>query len=90
MNLSETSDIERESLDAHVSICAIRYAALESRMISLEHRLDSIDNVLSDIRDSLAQEPQRRQQDWMQAKSAVIGVLVSLVAFLAYQALFAA
>jgi len=88
MNLSQTSDIERESLDAHVSICAIRYQALETRMISLEHRLDSIDTVLSDIRDTLAQEPQRRQQDWMQAKQVLIGALVSLVAFLAYQVLF--
>jgi hypothetical protein len=88
MNLSQTSDIERESLDAHVSICAVRYQALESRLASVESRLDSIDTVLSDIRDTLAREPQRRQQDWMQAKSALIGVLVSLVAFLAYQVLF--
>ena len=88
MDLSQTSDIERESLDAHVSICAVRYAALETRMASVERRLDSIDTLLSDIRDTLAREPQQRQQDWMQAKSALIGVLVSLVAFLAYQVLF--
>jgi hypothetical protein len=90
MNLHETSDVERESLDAHVSICAVRYAALESRMAGVERRLEGVETLLSDIRDSLAQQPLHRQRDWMQAKTAVIGVLVSLAAFLAYQVLFAA
>jgi protocatechuate 3,4-dioxygenase beta subunit len=88
MNLHETSEVERTNLDAHVSICAVRYAALETRLAAVDQRLYNIDTLLSDIRDNLAQQPAQRQQDWTQAKTAVIGVLVSLVAFLAYQVLF--
>ena len=90
MNLHETSEVERTNLDAHVSICAVRYAALETRLAGVEQRLQGVETLLSDIRDSLAQQPLHRQADWIQAKTAVIGVLVSLVAFLAYQVLFAA
>jgi hypothetical protein len=88
MNLSDTSEIERSNLDAHVSICAVRYQALETRMFSIEDRLERVENLLNDIRDSLAAQPAARAQDWLQAKTAVISVLVSLVGFLAYKTLF--
>jgi hypothetical protein len=88
MNLHQTSDIERTSLDAHVSICAVRYQALENRLMSVENRLENVETLLSDIRDSLLQQPVFRARDWMAAKNSLIGILVSLVAFLAYQVLF--
>jgi hypothetical protein len=90
MNLHETSEIERSNLDAHVSICAVRYSALEIRLAGVQQRLEGVETLLSDIRDSLAQQPIHRQADWLQAKTAAIAFLVSLVAFLAYQVLFAA
>ena len=88
MNLHETSEIERSNLDAHVSICAVRYSALEIRLAGVQQRLEGVETLLSDIRDSLLQQPVFRARDWMAAKNSLIGILVSLVAFLAYQVLF--
>tara|TARA_R110000868_G_scaffold362295_1_gene624371 strand:- start:3042 stop:3272 length:231 start_codon:yes stop_codon:yes gene_type:complete len=37
-----TTQLERESLEAHVDLCAIRYDALEKRLNTVEGKLDNI------------------------------------------------
>jgi hypothetical protein len=37
-----TTQLERESLEAHVDLCAIRYDALEKRLNNVEGKLDNI------------------------------------------------
>jgi len=41
-----TTKLERENLEAHVDLCAIRYEALEGRLSTVESK---IDNIHSDI-----------------------------------------
>ena len=41
-----TTKLERENLEAHVDLCAIRYEALEGRLSNVEEK---IDNIHSDI-----------------------------------------
>jgi hypothetical protein len=38
------TDLERTSLEAHVDLCALRYAQLDSRLTNLETKVDSIHN----------------------------------------------
>lgn len=42
MATSKPSDIERESLEAHVEICAVRYQQLDSRLTNLENKVEDI------------------------------------------------
>jgi hypothetical protein len=37
-----TTDLERQSLEAHVDLCAIRYDALEGRLSKVETKIDTI------------------------------------------------
>jgi hypothetical protein len=37
-----TTQLERESLEAHVDLCAIRYEALDGRLTNVEKKLDNI------------------------------------------------
>lgn len=37
-----TTDLEKESLEAHVDLCAIRYEQLDSRLGNLEVKVDAI------------------------------------------------
>jgi hypothetical protein len=73
------SDIERQNLDAHVSICEIRYQSLERRLDQVEAQLESVNTLLLQIRDSLAQQPaqhiQRDQARWNQFQWYLIAVL---------------
>ena len=71
------SDIERTSLDAHVSICELRYQALERRLDAMELKMESLEKLLSEIRDSLAQQPHNHSQKWNQVQWWLIGVLAA-------------
>jgi len=37
-----TTQLERESLEAHVDLCAIRYEALDGRLTKVEEKIDGI------------------------------------------------
>lgn len=73
------SDIERQSLDAHVSLCELRYQSLERRIVDVEDKLESLNTLLLQIRDSLAQLPVQQTQlhydKWSQFQWWVIGGL---------------
>ena len=76
------ADIERTNLDAHVSLCELRYQALERRLELVESQLGDLHTLVLEIRDSLAQLPAGENTRWLQAQAAVIAVLVSAVAWL--------
>jgi tetrahydromethanopterin S-methyltransferase subunit G len=42
MNIAAPSDLEKESLEAHAEICAIRYQQLDSRLNQVETKLENI------------------------------------------------
>lgn len=39
---SQPTELERNSLEAHVDLCALRYAQLDSRLSTLENKVDEI------------------------------------------------
>lgn len=40
--MSQVTELERESLEAHVDLCAIRYEQLEKRLTGLESKVEVI------------------------------------------------
>ena len=42
MSSHQTTKLERESLEAHVDLCAIRYENLDNRLTNIEGKVDSI------------------------------------------------
>jgi predicted nucleic acid-binding Zn-ribbon protein len=49
-----TTKLERESLEAHVDLCAIRYEALDGRLTNVEKKLDSISEQMAAGQNSLS------------------------------------
>jgi len=49
-----TTKLERESLEAHVDLCAIRYEALDGRLTNVEKKLDSIAEQMAAGQNSLS------------------------------------
>jgi hypothetical protein len=39
---TRTTQLERESLEAHVDLCAIRYEQLDTRLTNLETKVDNV------------------------------------------------
>lgn len=41
-DLATTTKLEKESLEAHVDLCAMRYLQLDTRLTNLENKVDGI------------------------------------------------
>lgn len=52
-DLAEISDIENESLEAHVAICAQRYKHLDLRLHTLEVKMDAVQKEIIEGQKSL-------------------------------------
>lgn len=44
MATSPTTKLEKESLEAHVDLCALRYGQLDQRLTALEEKVESVHN----------------------------------------------
>lgn len=81
-----TTEIEKQNLEAHVEICAVRYASLEAKLSNLEHRMDKVESHLIDIKTALAtktDQPKSSGEDSAPYKTmiaigtTIVGVLIT-------------
>jgi predicted nucleic acid-binding Zn-ribbon protein len=77
-----TQDIERTSLDAHVSMCELRYQALNDRLTRVETQLTDLQTLVLEIRDRLQEPEKRMQAQQHQAYWWTIGILLAALAVL--------
>ena len=78
--MAKPSEIEKQSLEAHVEICAVRYSNLETKLENLEHRMDKLENYLVGIKESLDEKLEGRGK---QSVSIIVTILsVTLTALL--------
>ena len=79
----QTTDIEKENLESHVEICALRYKGLEERIANLELQLVDVRDTLANIQTAIEDLRQDQDSRWSQLQVAVIGLLMGVVGFLA-------
>lgn len=46
MSTSPTTDLEKQSLEAHVDLCALRYGQLDSRLTSIENKVGTLQETI--------------------------------------------
>lgn len=51
--MSNTTDIEKESLEAHVELCAMRYGQLETRLSSIEDKVSKLASTIQESQNSM-------------------------------------
>ncbi|SVC26229.1 uncharacterized protein METZ01_LOCUS279083 [marine metagenome] len=78
-------DVEKESLEAHVDLCAERYKRMEEKLDSIDERMTKMDQVLVELRDAMYNDKTSRSKQMTTVGVGVIGALVSAVAFLTWQ-----
>ena len=76
------SDIERTSLDAHVSLCELRYQALERRIDQVEASLDELKSMIQEIHTQLLRQQSRTWTRWDKIQWSVIASLAGIVGWL--------
>ena len=83
--MAKPAEIEKQSLEAHVEICAVRYANLETKLENLEHRMDKLEGYLVGIKDSLDEKLEGRGKQNVSAIISILGVILAgLIGFIGH------
>jgi hypothetical protein len=72
-----TTNIEKESLEAHVELCAERYDRMAERMENLDERLTGVESVLREIKSMLTQKETEAYKKLIGIGIGVIGTLLT-------------
>jgi hypothetical protein len=70
--MSQPTDIEKESLEAHVELCAMRYSQLETRLGVIETKVSSLAEKIDDSHSSM-------NKVIIGATATIVGGLLSVV-----------
>jgi predicted nucleic acid-binding Zn-ribbon protein len=82
---STTTEIEKQNLEAHVELCAVRYTSLESKLNNLEQRMDKLEIHLVDIKNSLNDKVAGSDKQTISIFTSMMGVvLAGLIGFITH------
>lgn len=76
------SDIEKESLEAHVELCSQRYDAMKDNMERMETRLTNIETLVKKIQDMLAEKENQAYKKLLSVGFALMGSLLTVIGVL--------
>ena len=79
--MSDTTDIEKKSLEAHVELCAERYRLLETKLESMDDKITTLFGVIAELRGML-QTTNAKNNDRL--INWGVGIIVTLVGALGW------
>jgi predicted nucleic acid-binding Zn-ribbon protein len=77
--MSKTTDIEKKNLEAHVELCAERYATLETKLDNLDERMTVIERHIAEIKDSITNETGGINKQMITIGTTVVGVMFTAI-----------
>lgn len=80
--MSDTTDIEKKSLEAHVELCAQRYRFLESRLTDVDDKINGLDTLVREVHDIVQAMAEKRNDQLIKWGIGIITVLVGTVGYL--------
>jgi len=80
--MTDTTDLEKKSLEAHVDLCAQRYRYLEQKFQVVEDKITDQGTVIREVHDMVQNMTEKRTDQIMGWGAAIIAGLVGIVAYL--------
>jgi hypothetical protein len=80
--MSETTEIEKKSLEAHVELCAERYTQLEQRFEHVEGKITSLQTLLREVHDMVQRMAEKRTDQLIGWGVGIIGALIATTVYL--------
>jgi uncharacterized membrane protein len=71
------SELEKESLEAHVDMCSERYNGLHRELKHLGERMDKFEKMLTEMRDMIIKQKSERNQQLINWGVGIIGALAA-------------
>ena len=80
--MSETTEIEKKSLEAHVELCAERYRFLENKLEDVEQKIESTNLVVREVHDMVQEMSNKRNDQIIAWSVGIMGILIAVVGYL--------
>jgi hypothetical protein len=80
--MSETTDLEKKSLEAHVDLCAQRYRFLEQKFVQVEEKITDQSTVIREVHDMVQSMSEKRNDQLVNWGIGIIGMLLGTIAYL--------
>ena len=80
--MSDVTDIEKKSLEAHVELCAERYNQLEQRFEHVDSKISSLEVLMREVHDMVAKINEKRNDQIINWGLGIIGGLVATTVYL--------
>lgn len=83
--MSDTTDIEKKSLEAHVELCAERYKLLEIKLENVETGINSTKQMVEDLDQKITSLTEKINDKIMTWGMAIIATLIAACGWLLVQ-----
>jgi hypothetical protein len=80
--MSDVTDIEKKSLEAHVELCAERYNQLEQRFEHVDAKITHLDLLLREVHDLVQRMSEKRTDQLISWGVGIIGALIATTVYL--------
>ena len=70
-------ELEKQNLETHVELCALRYSNLENKLNNLEEKVEKLEEHMVFIRDRLSTAPNSANKTLITIGTTIMGVLIS-------------
>jgi 3-dehydroquinate synthetase len=80
--MSDTTDIEKKSLEAHVELCAERYRFLENKLETVEEKIENTNTVVREVHDMVHEMSNKRNDQIVTWGAGIVGLLLAMLGYL--------
>jgi uncharacterized coiled-coil DUF342 family protein len=80
--MSDTTEIEKKSLEAHVELCAERYRFLEEKLENVEDKISGLNTVIREVHDMIGSLKEKRHDQIISWGLGIIGSMVAVIGYL--------
>jgi hypothetical protein len=80
--MSDTTEIEKKSLEAHVELCAERYRQLECTISDIKGDVSELKSILNVVRDKLSEMTDKRNTQLISWGLGVMSVMLGTIGYL--------
>lgn len=77
--MTKTVDIEKENLEAHVELCAQRYAQLNSKLDYLSDKIISIEQTVATLANTISESNDKHNRQLITIGTSIIVVLIGAI-----------
>ncbi len=80
--MSETTDLEKKSLEAHVDLCAQRYRFLEQKLDAVEDKILALNTVIREVHDMMQNMGEKRNDQLISWGLGIMGSMLAVIVYL--------